>query len=638
MVKSQWSALLEALIPLLFIATIALLVTILALAHAVFIPVALAIMLTFILTPGVKALERLSLPRVGAVAVVMVLTLGVVGGFGYVLSRQFNDLAAQIPQYSKTIKQKFATLRASRKGAIADMQKTVEEVSHELDKQEEKAEQKGNKKTDEKTLTVKQNVQPVLVVPSEPTDVERFWGMVAPIFEPLATVGIVLILTIFMLIQREDLRNRFLRLMGHRKITLTTRTMDEAGQRISRYLLTQCLINSGFGILVAAALFWIGLPYAILWGVTAALLRFVPYIGSLLAMLLPTALAFVLFEGWSSTLMTLGLFLILDAVTANVIEPLVIGHHTGVSSLALLVSALFWTWLWGPVGLVLSTPITVCLAVVGKHVPRLEFLAVLLGDEPALETDISFYQRLLAGDEDEASEIVEQQLQNTSREQVFDEVLVPTLLLTERDRVREEVSEAEQEFVLRTTHDIVHNIATMQAREDNAATTEGADKTTPSVSKPRGYILGIPARSRGAELVLDMLRQVLDPVAAEVEQLSSATLVSEVLEAVEQRIPDLICITAMPPGGLTQARYLCKRLRRQFPDLRILVVRPGLQYETVDDREKILRRLTTDGASLVASSVTEARDQAAQLLGTTPVRPLEPESSIGAVQLTESLA
>ena len=217
MVKSQWSALLEALIPLLFIATIALLVTILALAHAVFIPVALAIMLTFILTPGVKALERLSLPRVGAVAVVMVLTLGVVGGFGYVLSRQFNDLAAQIPQYSKTIKQKFATLRASRKGAIADMQKTVEEVSHELDKQEEKAEQKGNKKTDEKTLTVKQNVQPVLVVPSEPTDVERFWGMVAPIFEPLATVGIVLILTIFMLIQREDLRNRFLAADGPRK-------------------------------------------------------------------------------------------------------------------------------------------------------------------------------------------------------------------------------------------------------------------------------------------------------------------------------------------------------------------------------------------------------------------------------------
>ncbi len=636
MPTSQWSALLEALIPLLSIATIALLVTILALAHAVFIPVALAVMLSFILTPGVKALERHSFPRLGAVAVVVILTLGIVGGFGYVLSRQFNELAAQVPQYSNTIKQKFATLRASRKGAIADMQKTVDEVSQQLDKQEMKAEQKDSKKADEKTLTVKQNVQPVLVVPSEPTDVERFWGMVAPIFEPLATVGIVLILTIFMLIQREDIRNRFLRLMGHGKITLTTRTMDEAGQRISRYLLTQCLINSGFGILVAAALFWIDLPYAVLWGVTAALLRFVPYIGSLLAMLMPTALAFVLFEGWTQTLTTLSLFLILDAVTANVVEPLLIGHHTGVSSLALLVSALFWSWLWGPVGLILSTPITVCLAVIGKHVPRLEFLAVLLGDEPALETDISFYQRLLAEDEDEASEIVEQQLQTTSREQVFDEVLVPTLLLAERDRVREEISEAEQKFVLQATRDIVHHVAIVQTREDKAA--EAADETTLPVSNPQGYILGIPARGSGAELVLDMLSQVLRSVAEEVVQLSTATLASELLGIVEQRTPDLVCIVAMPPGGLTQARYLCKRLRTRFPKLQILVVRPGLQHETADDRDKILRRLATDGASMVASSIAEARTQAAQVLVTLPVRPVEPESSIGTIQLAESLA
>ena len=316
--------------------------------------------------------------------------------------------------------------------------------AHELDRLEVEKEHQGSKKANEKALDVQKSIQQVLVIPSEPTDVERFWEMVEPIFEPLARVGIVLVLTIFMLIQREDLRNRFIRLVGQGRMTLTTQTMDEAGQRISRFLLTQSVINAGFGLIVATALFWIGVPYAILWGVTAALLRFVPYVGSLLAMLLPTALAFVLFDGWSRTLATLGLFLSLDAVTANVIEPLLIGRHTGVSSLALLVSALFWTWLWGPVGLILSTPLTVCLAVLGKHVPRLEFLAVLLGDEPALETDISFYQRLLAGDEDEASEIVEQQLQTTSREQVFDEMLVPTLLLAERDRVREAISESEQ--------------------------------------------------------------------------------------------------------------------------------------------------------------------------------------------------
>lgn len=635
MTNSQWSALLGALIPFLYIATIALLVTILALAHAVFIPVALAVLLSFILTPGVRALERRGLPRLGAVALVMVLTLGVVGGFGYVLSRQFNDFATQFPRYSNTIKQKLATLRASQKGILGDMEKAVEQVSEELAKQEAKAEQKDSAKRDEQLSTVKPPVQPVQIIPSEPTNVERFREIAVPIFEQLATVGIVLILTMFMLVQREDLRNRFLRLVGHGKITLTTRTMDEAGQRISRFLLTQSLINSGFGVVVAAVLFWIDLPYAVLWGVSAALLRFVPYLGSLLAMLLPTALAFVLFPGWSKTFMTVGLFLTLDGVTANVIEPLLIGHRTGVSSLALLVSAIFWTWLWGPVGLVLSTPLTVCLAVIGKHVPRLEFLAVLLGDEPALEADVSFYQRLLAGDEDEASEIIEQQLQTTSLEQVFDEVLVPSLLLAERDRAREEISDNEEEFVLRAIRDVVHHLIG-QTREEQAP--ETADTTTPPVSKPQGYILGVPARSRGAELVLDMLSQVLRPVAEEVVQLSTATLGSEVLAVAEQRAPDLICIVAMPPGGLTQARYLCKRIRSQFPKLQILVVRPGFQHETTEDRDRILRRLTTDGVNTLASSLTEARTQAVQLLVTTPVQRVEPESAPEAVELTESVA
>jgi predicted PurR-regulated permease PerM len=626
MVTPQWPFLLEALTPLLYVAMVALLVTILSHGQAVLVPVALAVMLTFILTPVVKALERRSLPRIVAVAVVIVLTLGVVGGSGYVLSRQFNDLAAQFPHYAATIKQKFATLRASRTGAIANIQRTIDKVSHELDSQEMETEKKDRPKADGKALEVQKNVQPVLMVPSEPTDVERFWGLVEPVFAPLARVGIVLVLTIFMLSQREDLRNRFIRVVGQGRVTLTTRTMDEAGQRISRFLLTQSVINAGFGLIVAVALFWIGVPYAILWGVTAALLRFVPYVGSLLAMLLPTALAFVLFDGWSRTLATLGLFLSLDAVTANVIEPLLIGHHTGVSSLALLVSALFWTWLWGPVGLVLSTPLTVCLAVLGKHVPRLELLAVLLGDEPALETDISFYQRLLAGDEDEASEIVEQQLQTTSQEQVFDEVLVPTLLLAERDRVREAISESEQQFVLRATRDIVQHMADAQARADKAAS--AANGTASPAGTPRGHIVGVPARTLGDQVALEMLSQLFDPFTCEIEQLSTATLASEVLMAVEKGSPDLICITALPPGGLTQARYLCKRLRTRFPEVRIVVVRPGVPVDT----DKSSQRLTEAGANTVATSLTEARTQATQLLLPALVRSVEPDSIIGAVQ------
>jgi predicted PurR-regulated permease PerM len=626
MATPQWSSLLEVPTPLLYVATFALLVTILSHGQAVLVPVALAAMLTFILTPVVKALERRGLPRIAAVAAVIVLTLGVVGGAGYVFSRQFNDLAAQFPRYSDTIKQKFASLRASRKGWGADMQKTVDRVSHELDTQEMETGKKGSKKANDKALEVQKHIQPVLVIPSEPTDVERFWGMVEPIFEPLARVGIVLILTIFMLIQREDLRNRFIRLVGQGRMTLTIQTMDEAGQRISRFLLAQSVINSGFGLIVAIALFGIGVPYAILWGVTAALLRFVPYVGTLLALLLPTALAFVLFDGWSRTLATLGLFLSLDAVTANVIEPLLIGRHTGVSSLALLVSALFWTWLWGPIGLVLSTPLTVCLAVLGKHVPRLEFLAVLLGDEPALETDISFYQRLLAGDEDEASEIVEQELQTTSREQVFDEMLVPTLLLAERDRVREAISESKQQFVLQTIRDIVQHLADAQAQADKAAS--AANGTASPAGTPRGHIVGVPARTLGDQIALEMLSQLFDSFTCEIEQLSTVTLASEVLMAVEQGAPDLICITALPPGGLTQARYLCKRLRTRFPEVRIVMVRPSVAADTDESSQRLIEA----GANTVATSLTEARTQATQLLLPALVRPVEPDSISGAIQ------
>jgi hypothetical protein len=262
----------------------------------------------------------------------------------------------------------------------------------------------------------------------------------------------------------------------------------------------------------------------------------------------------------------------------------------------------------------------------------LEFLAVLLGDEPALETDISFYQRLLAGDEDEASEIVEKQLQTTSREQVFDEMLVPTLLLAERDRVREAISESKQQFVLQATRDIVQHMADAQAQADKAAS--AANGTASRAGTPRGHIVGVPARTLGDQVALEMLSQLFDPFTCEIEQLSTATLASEVLMAVEKGSPDLICITALPPGGLTQARYLCKRLRTRFPEVRIVMVRPGIAADTDESSQRLIEA----GANTVATSLTEARTQATQLLLPALVRPVEPDSIIGAIQLAGSPA
>jgi predicted PurR-regulated permease PerM len=622
MANIQWAALLEPLIPLLYVAAVALLVTILIQAKAVLVPVALAILLAFILTPLVEALERCRLPRIVAVATVVLLALGVLGGFGYVLTRQLNDLAAKLPHYSTSIREKFAALRASRDGTIANIQKTVEEVSQELDKQE----QPQNPPKDRilpsgKTLDVKKDVQPVLIVPDESTDVQRLWEILGPIFEPLATAGIVLVVVSFMLMQHEDLRNRFIRLVGQGRLTLTTKMMDEAGRRISRFLLTQCMINTGFGMVVAASLWWISVPYAALWGVTAAFLRFVPYLGSFLALVLPTALAFVLFEGWWHSLATLGVFLLVDALTANVIEPLVIGHHTGVSSLALLLMALFWTWLWGAIGLLLSTPFTVCLAILGKHVPQLEFFAVLLSDEPALEPKVSFYQRLLARDEDEANKIVELNLQRLSQEKIFDEVLIPVLILAAADRARQQISEAEYNFVIEKIRELVQRLGEIPASTENV---RGAEERSPLLDKSHARLLGIPARSEGAQITVDMLSQLLDPLTFEVRRLFTATLASEVVTIVEQESPDLICITALPPGGLAHARYLCKRLRTHFPQVRILVVRPGLQKDPVVDIHSAIQRLTEAGADKVAVSVTEARTQISQMLFPRQVRSVEP--------------
>jgi hypothetical protein len=288
--------------------------------------------------------------------------------------------------------------------------------------------------------------------------------------------------------------------------------------------------------------------------------------------------------------------------------------------LALFVMALFWTWLWGPIGLLLSTPLTVCLAVLGKHMPQLEFLAVLLGDEPALEPKISFYQRLLAGDEDEANDIVEQNLQRLSPAEIFDEVLVPALIRTAADRSREHISEVEQNFVLQEIRKIVQRLGEIQANMEKVRCVGGDNEP---VNKPCARIWGIPARSEGSEIALDMLYYLLDPFTCNVERLSTAALASEVVTTVEETQPDLICITALPPGGLAHARYLCKRLRTRFSQGRILVVRPGLREDPGFDMHTAIRRLTEAGADKVAVSVVEARTLIPQVLFPLLTQPVE---------------
>ena len=569
------------------LATIALIVAILSRAEAIVVPLALAIVVAFALGPAVRRLER-SVGRGIAVALVVVVALSAVTGFGYLLERQLVDLSAQMTKYSDAMGRKLVALRGDDGTGLTGLSKSLDRVVHNLDEQ----------------VAANQGARPVRVVPPEATATERIESVVAPVVEPLARSLIVLVLVIFLLVKREDIRDRFIRLIGRGHVTLTTRTLDEAAQRISRLLAHQSAINGSFGIVVSLGLLGIGIPYAPLWGFVAAVLRFVPFVGTLLAMLLPAALAFAHFPGWWQMVATFGLFLGLDAVTAYVVEPVVIGGKTGVSSIAMLGAAIFWSWLWGPVGLVLSAPLTVCLAVLGKHVPRLSYLAVLLGDEPALEDDLVLYHRVLSGDDEEAQDILDKRLRGAPRGEVFDQVIIPALLLAGRDRARNEISETDHQGVLRTIRALV-DVAPDAPRE---ARTNGSPGTERRVAPRR--VLGVSARSATDETIWGMWAQLFDPTSVAVESVGSAYLGAEDASGSKTDPPDLVVVVSIPPGGLAQARYICRRLRAKLPATPIIVIRPGVQANGKESAQ----RLTEDGANHVSFTLEDAHTTAEQYL------------------------
>jgi predicted PurR-regulated permease PerM len=554
--------------------TVVLIVAVLSRAQAIFVPLALAIVVAFALGPAVRLFER-ALGRVGAAAVVVLVALAAVAGFSYLLERQVVDLSVEMTKYSDSIQRKMVALRGSEGSGLGALSKSVDRAVRNLDQQVE----------------ADQGARPVRVVPAEATALERIGSALAPVVEPLARAGIVLVLVVFFLVKREDLRDRFIRLVGRGHVTLTTRALDEAGHRIGRFLAQQSAINGSFGVAVSAGLLGIGIPYAPLWGFVAAVLRFVPFVGTLFAMAIPAALAFAKFPGWWQLVATLGLFLGLDVLVAYVVEPIVIGAKTGVSSMAMVVSAIFWSWLWGPVGLVLSTPLTVCLAVLGKHVPRLSYLAVMLDDQPALEDQLVLYHRLLSGDEEEAQEILDKRFRERTRAQVFDEIIIPALLLADRDRARGEISEADHQHVVRT----------IRALADTApdAARASAAPAAPDKSRRVQRVVGVSARTVTDETIWEMLAQLVDPETVQLESVGSSYLASDV----SSDLPDLVCVISVPPGGLAQARYICRRLRTKLPRTPIVVIRPGAQARGSESSQ----RLIEDGAGQVCFTLEEAR-------------------------------
>ena len=473
-------------------------------AREVLIPIAIAVLLSFVLGPLVNFLRRLKLGRAFAVLVSVLLAAGIIAAVTTVIGVQVAELAQDVPRYQRTVERKIEGLRAGTLGQtmdyIANINRAIHQSGEESKESAEKAKQQAARDSNRKAEP--EPPKPLLVQVEErrPGPLELATTVLAPVAQPLATAGIVFVVLLFILMQREDLRDRLIRLAGSSDLHRTTVAMDDAARRLSRYFLGQLALNSAFGVVIGVGLWIIGVPSPVLWGIFALVMRFVPYIGAFLSAVLPIALAAAVDPGWSMVLSTFLLFALVEPIVGQIIEPLVYGHSTGVSPFSVLVSALFWTWLWGPVGLLLSTPLTVCLVVLGRHVDRLEFLDVLFSNRPALTPIENFYQRMLADDPEEAQEHADLILRECSLSAYYDDVVLKGLELASRDAARGVLTPSQKDEIRASITALVEDL---EDREDAvpdpaskptrlfdgagaAARTSRSPTPTPTSCPPRG--------------------------------------------------------------------------------------------------------------------------------------------------------
>ena len=606
------------------LAVVVAVVTIAALyfARVVLIPFALAVLFTFILTPVVRLLERAHLGRAFSSLLVVLLTLGTCASLGWGVSKQFGQVVNELPSYKLNIKEKLASLHWSESHVLHNASETVTEISKDLaakpapSSSDSAQTLEATPSANNRPATARQPV-PVQVIspPSLPLEsLQSILGL-------LARALIVVVFTIFMLIRREDLRNRLISLIGHGHIHLITQTLDEASSRVSKYLLIQFLVNIGYGIFIGMGLYFIGLPGALLWGVIVGILRFLPYIGPPLGGIMPLLLSMAVFGGWSKPLLVLGLFVITEVAVSNLVEPMLYGAHTGISSLAIVMAAIFWTAIWGPIGLVVSTPLTVCLLVVGRHAPQLRFLHILLGDEPPLTPESRFYQRLLAMDYEEAREVLQKCLNEMSLEELYENVLIPALGLAEQDRHQNLLQDENERFISQSTRELIDELWEPRNGE-TALESEGVrGETTLRAAAPDSTrslnILCVPARDEADEIVGTMLAQLLQRAGHQAECLEVGSA-EHMLAQIPKQKPDLVCISALPPFAIPAVRALYGRMHGQNPDQKIIV---GLWHFS-GDSTKLARRLALRDDSRAFTTLAEVIHEA-QEMSAMPAQPVE---------------
>jgi predicted PurR-regulated permease PerM len=535
---------------------------ILYLAREVLIPLALAILLSFLLAPLVRRLEGWRLGRVFSTLVAVAIAVSAIAGIGWIATKQALSLTAKLPEYRATISKKIRAVREPSDGTLGRAAEAIKELENEA---------------------APTSAPPLAVTETPPTALAALREMVGPFVHPVGTALAVIVFTILLLLNRENMRERLIGLIGTQRINVTTQALGEASYRVSSYLYMQLVVNACFGIPFALALWLIGIPNAMLWGLLGTLLRFIPYAGVWVAVAMPATLAFAIFDGWSEVAWVLGVFLILELVLVNVLEPWLYGRSAGLSAIAIILAALFWTWLWGPVGLLLAVPLTVCIAVMGRYIPELGYLNVLLGVEPVLPPEARFYQRLVARDRDEAMMLADEYAAEHGQAALFDTLLIPALTLIETDRHKGALEPETERFAFDTTRLILDEL-----REDGTETAAAA------------HVCILPARDQADELAGAMLARLLPGA----QLLSAKSLAAETLEQIGDGACRVMCISAVPPQAASHASYLARRLKKQFPKLRIV-----LALWTNEGVDKVRPRLVSAGIDEVATRLPDVLAQ-----------------------------
>jgi predicted PurR-regulated permease PerM/methylmalonyl-CoA mutase cobalamin-binding subunit len=510
-----------------------------------------------------------------AVLLTVGMALSIFAGLSYVVGNQFLNLMHDLPQYKENLKDKIRPLRGSMQDSLAQTQRTLRELGEEL------------KKPD---AAPPQRIPKVEVVPPPPGIAEMVHDALGPVLKPVATGVVVIVFLLFMLLERDSLRERLIRLMGA-DLHVTTQALADASQRVSRYLSMQTLINSVQGTLLAIGLYFIGVPNAVLWGALLIVLRFIPYIGPWVAALFPIALSFAVFEDWTHPMLTIGLIVLLEILSNQLMEPLLYGHSTGVSPLALLVAAVFWTWLWGGAGLALAIPLTVTLVVMGKHVPQLSLFSMLLGNDPVLAPAERFYQRLLARVPEEADEVVEEALKEQSLREILEEIAMPALAMAERDYHRGALSDTQHLYIVAHIDGLLEDL--LQEAESDASTAASEARA------PR--VVCVPAHERGDETAASVFARVLTLAGLPARSLPVVPSRDELVRLALQHPASCLCVCSFAPMGLARARQLCRALHERAPAVPLVAALWGLAE--VPDRVQV--RFRDAGAVEIFSRIGE---------------------------------